>query len=189
MATNVCTVCSHPARQEIDEHLLAGDMTLQEISEWLEAEYPEATSPSKQTLSRHRIKHIEKGLLYGGQKLSLKNGQVVDEAGRVLESIGIAQALKTVVTIGIANILRDPQRIGARETIEALRLMKSLGTTSEELEEILELWSSSVRRPKKKATRIIEADVVERPAESAVAVADDPEAAPDDDDPWSELQA
>jgi hypothetical protein len=47
-----------------------------------------------------------------------------------------------------------------------------------------------VRRPKKKAPRIIEADVVERPAESAVAVADDPETAPDDDDdPWSGLQA
>lgn len=187
MVSKKCSVCTHPGHVEIDAMLQEPDTTLEEIVRWAQEQYPQSPKLYAQSLVRHRQSHLKVDLSSGGMGLILRpDGQLLDTAGRKIEAVGIAAALKTIVTVGIKNILSDPSRVSPKDTIEALRMMRSLGGTSDELAQMMAMWASSVNKPKKARDRtVIEVHepLVAGASEDDEADEDAPEA-----DPWAFLE-
>jgi hypothetical protein len=184
MVSKKCSVCTHPGHPEIDAMLQEPDTTLEDIVRWAQEHYPHSPKLYAQSLVRHRQSHLKVDLSTGGTGLILKaDGQLLDTAGRKVEAVGIAAALRTIVTVGIKNILSDPSRVSPKDTIEALRLMRSLGGTSEELAQLMAIWASAVNKPRKSRPGVIEAH------EPLVVETADPDAgAAPAADPWAFLE-
>ena len=180
MVSKKCSVCTHPGHVEIDAMLQEPDTTLDEIVQWAVEKYPQSPKLYAQSLVRHRQSHLKLDLSAGTGLILKSDGQLLDTAGRKIEAVGIAAALKTIVTVGIKNILQDPSRVSPKDTIEALRLMRSLGGTSEELAQLMAIWASAVNKPKKARG----ADVIE--AHEPLAIAATADEAPEAD-PWAFL--
>jgi hypothetical protein len=177
-----CSLCVHPARDEIDARLLDGKYGLQEIIDWLARDYPEDYVPVKSALSKHKTAHVQKALALGERRLSLVDGQIIDHTtGQALENVGIVAALRAIVTVGMANLLLDPSRVSVKDMIEALRLLKSLGSVSEEFEEIMDMLADTFNSPKRKEKVKKARQVIDVP----VTAVDDPVI--DGADPWGDL--
>jgi hypothetical protein len=158
-----CLICAHPARFEMDDQLLDPMISLATVRDWALENYPDHPVPNVTGFSRHRKEHLQTEMALTPGILTIKDGQVYDGSNRPLEQIGVAAALKAILTIGIRNIMLFPERVTVKDTLDVLKIMKQLGQgEGGDMEEFFNMWASTVvksehrGRPKKK---IIEAQV------------------------------
>jgi hypothetical protein len=163
MPAPVCSICTHPARVEIDELLLDGETQLEEIRDWLAANHAASGVPTASTLSRHRSKHLARALkAESGAAITVnERGQLVDASGKIIERVAVLDALNIIITLGAARLLAHPELIGPRELIDAAKLLKAIGQASGELGDFMDEWGKVVKRPRRRKSRAAEAEVID----------------------------
>lgn len=146
-----CPLCTHIAHEKINALLLNPEknMSFPAIQMWLKQHYPTETIPSIHTIRNHKNRHIqlENEYLDAVRELSIdrRTGTLVTKRGQTIETVGIVAAIKTIVTVGIANILRDPSTVSPQHTLEALKMLKSLGIDDDD--PTMMTWQATVMQP------------------------------------------
>jgi hypothetical protein len=147
-----CILCNHIAVTEINDLLTNPTQRLQpsELLQWLRDNYPTEPIPmTVHTVMNHRNKHIlpDKEQMKDLGKLSIdrRTGKLITQQGRPIEAVGIMAALQTMVTIGITNILHNPESVTPTNTLEALKMIKMLGIRDNDPDE--DAWQDSILRP------------------------------------------
>ncbi len=159
-----CLICLHPARNEIDDQLLDPTISLAATRNWALDNYPDAPISNVTGLSRHKKEHLQTEMALMPGILTVRDGQVLDATGRPIEQIGVASALRAILTIGIRNILLFPERVTVKDTLDVLKIMKQLGQgEGGDMEEFFNMWASTVvkteHRGRPKGKKMVEVEV------------------------------
>jgi hypothetical protein len=145
-----CKVCTHIAADKINSLLTTETPKLaaDDIRKWLRVNYPTEAIPSIPAILNHKNKHL-RGVIpseeFGKLKIDRRTGKLVDQAGRKIEAVGILAAVKTIVSVGIANIMRDPTTITPSHTLDALKLLKQLNVQDDDPD--ADVWAETVVNP------------------------------------------
>lgn len=147
-----CRVCAHPGKEEINAMILNGTEYQAIISRMVTVHSGEEEL-TKASLSRHKTNHLLNQPITvtsddGTKETTYITGVIRSEALTippeqvpVLGQITLEQALWTVATAGILNILNNPGTVSPRTTIEALGLLKDLKEGAPEKEGWEDAWN------------------------------------------------
>ena len=148
-----CLLCNHVAVDQINTLLTDPTQRLStaELRVWLKNHFPAEPIPTHPAILNHRKKHLGFDPMSPGDmelsalRIDRQTGELVTTTGRKIEAVGIVAALKTVITVGITNILRNPESVSPSNTLEALKMLKMLGIEDEDPNMVA--WQDSVLQP------------------------------------------
>jgi hypothetical protein len=146
MAGTKSAVERHVARDLIEFELI--DMansgkTLEELVIQFHKAYPEEPRLSRAGLSRYRIKLL-------GQPTAVENeaGEIeyrgktydLDKIKSQVDVSSVERVLEFIVTVGVANILKTPEKVGPRVTTDALAMLLQIRGGGNREDELREAW-------------------------------------------------
>lgn len=194
-----CKTCNHPGLQAIDAMLLNGAKYKDIIAKMLAA-HPGEVELNEANLSRHWSDHVqampikvdttdpETGLVTQGYLAGhLMQTLDVDREKLPKNAVPIADALKTIISAGVRNILLDPTLVGPKELVAALEMARKLGLFGNDAEEFAEAWKEFAAAKqsgrKKRTTRTVTVQQTEELDEDAPQIIDVQPVTPEE---WSE---
>lgn len=145
-----CKVCKHVAVDKINLLMINAEpkFSAKDIRNWMLQHYPTEDAPGLAAILNHKNKHL-RGVMpdeeIGKLKIDRRTGKLVDQRGRKVEAVGIIAAVKTIVSVGIANIMNDPRSVSPTITMDALKLLKQLNLQDDDPDS--DIWAEAVVNP------------------------------------------
>lgn len=162
----ICKICSHPGVEEINAMILNG-VRYEDITRRMKQLYPSAPRITQVNITTHKKHHLLNKPVSiespDGKKYTYIAGATVAEKitidkSAIPEGVSIPDALKVIISAGVANILQNPETVTPAVLVSALELARKSGLLTAGAEEFVDAWealaNSSKRKSKKRTRRV-----------------------------------